>query len=133
MRRDALRADGKISSESLAREAFVGGAPALLEAIQDGLRAAAQARLDGNVRTDVTTYDALAAYFGDDEDSPEFRGWVRAGWRKAEGAALADIEAKLKALKLTVRNAPLAQPDAHGACIFTGAPADQTILIARAY
>ncbi len=133
IRRDALRAEGKVQSRTVSRAEFVAAAAGLLDEIQTGLRAAAQARLDANIRSDVKTYDALAEYFGDDEDSPDFRGWVRAGWRKAEGAALADVEAKLKALKLTVRNAPLDQPDAHGVCIFTGAPADQTILIARAY
>jgi prolyl-tRNA synthetase len=39
----------------------------------------------------------------------------------------------LKALKLTIRNAPLHQPAQHGVCIFTGAPGVEQILIARAY
>ena len=40
---------------------------------------------------------------------------------------------KLKALKLTIRNAPADQPSSFGACIFTGAPGVEEILIGRAY
>jgi prolyl-tRNA synthetase len=40
---------------------------------------------------------------------------------------------RLKALKLTIRNAPRAQPATFGNCIFTGAPGVEEILIARAY
>ena len=39
----------------------------------------------------------------------------------------------MKTLKLTIRNAPLKQPASFGACIFTGQPAVEEILIARAY
>ena len=48
-------------------------------------------------------------------------------------AALEEVGNRLKALKLTIRNAPLAQPASYGVCIFTGAPAVEEILIARAY
>jgi prolyl-tRNA synthetase len=40
---------------------------------------------------------------------------------------------KLKAFKLTLRNAPMQQPASFGACIFTGAPGVEEILIGRAY
>jgi len=43
------------------------------------------------------------------------------------------VEQKLKALKLTIRNAPEDQPESFGACIFTGAAGTQEILIGRAY
>jgi prolyl-tRNA synthetase len=43
------------------------------------------------------------------------------------------VGTKLKALKLTIRNAPREQPASFGKCIFTGAPAVEEILIARAY
>ena len=56
----------------------------------------------------------------------------RKGWEET-GAALEEVGNRLKALKLTIRNAPLAQPASYGACIFTGAPAVEEILIARAY
>jgi prolyl-tRNA synthetase len=43
------------------------------------------------------------------------------------------VSDRLKALKLTLRNAPLEQGVISGACVFTGAPAVQNVLVARAY
>jgi prolyl-tRNA synthetase len=39
----------------------------------------------------------------------------------------------LKALKLTIRNTPLDAAAADGACVFTGEPAVERILIGRSY
>ncbi|MEP6831652.1 MAG: proline--tRNA ligase, partial [Rhizomicrobium sp.] len=110
---------------------FVEGAVQLLTEIQAGLYADAKARLDGNIKSDIASFDAMAAHFGEDDDS--FKGWVRVAWSKPTGAALDAVEQKLKALKLTIRNAPESQPMSFGACIFTGAPGTEEILIGRAY
>ncbi|MGH6972327.1 MAG: His/Gly/Thr/Pro-type tRNA ligase C-terminal domain-containing protein, partial [Caulobacteraceae bacterium] len=140
MRRDALRDGEKIASHSMGRDEFVAKAPAMLAEIQAGLFADAKARLDGNIRTDITSFDELAEYFGaagadDDEEEggAPFRGWVRAPWSKPSGAALEAVDARLKALKLTVRNAPLSQSAVGGRCLFTGEPAVEEVLIGRAY
>ena len=113
------------------------GAPALLKAIQDTLLAEAKARLDANIRTDIKSFDELAAYFGpaaEDEDTATgFKGWVRAPWSKPTGEALEAMAAKLKSLKLTLRNAPLEQNGPYGTCLFTDAPGVEEILIGRAY
>ncbi|MET0183334.1 MAG: aminoacyl--tRNA ligase-related protein [Caulobacterales bacterium] len=132
-RRDALREGGKIKSQSVARGEFVGTASDVLVDIQTTLRAEAQARLDSSVRTDIKSLDELAAYFGTDEEAAGFRGWVRAPWSKPTGAALGAVEAKLKELKLTLRNAPLAQPSRFGPCLFSGADGVEEIIISRAY
>jgi prolyl-tRNA synthetase len=58
---------------------------------------------------------------------------VRVPWSKPGGTALEAVETKLKALKLTIRNAPLDQPENFGPCIFTGAAGVEEILIGRAY
>jgi prolyl-tRNA synthetase len=133
MRRDVLRDGDKLKSHALARDAFVAEAPALLQAIQDALFAEAKTRLDANIRADIKTYDELAAYYGADEDAGGFKGWVRAPWSRPSGAALDAVVEKLKALKLTIRNAPMDQPHAFGPCLFTGEPGVEEILIARAY
>jgi prolyl-tRNA synthetase len=136
MRRDALRDGDKIKSHVLPRDTFVSQVPALLAEIQATLFKEAKARLDANIKTDVNTFDALEDYFGagaDDDESSEFRGWVRAAWSKPTGAELDAIDAKLKSLKLTLRNAPLDQPKTFGACIFTGKPGVEEVLISRAY
>ena len=58
---------------------------------------------------------------------------MRAPWARPTGAELEAVEARLKALKLTLRNVPVGQGAASGVCVFTGRPAVEEILIARAY
>jgi prolyl-tRNA synthetase len=136
MRRDALRNGEKIASQALPREDFLARAPAMLEAIQAALFTEAKARLDGAIRTDIRSFDELADYFGaagDDDEGQPFKGWVRAPWSRPTGEALEAVDARLKTLKLTLRNAPLGQGPPTGACLFTGQPAVEDVLIARAY
>ncbi len=137
MRRDDLRAGDKVKSNALPRDQFVAQVPKLLSEIQANLYAEAKKRLDTNIRTDVKTFDQLAEYFGagsEDEDaSGDFKGWVRAPWCKPSGAELDAIDARLKQLKLTLRNSPLDQGKPSGHCLFTGKQAEEEILIARAY
>jgi len=138
MRRDRLRNGDKVQSSSLPRDKFVAEAAGMLADIQVRLFSEAKTRLESNIRSDIQTFDELAEHFSgggdDDEDSAEFRGWVRVSWSRPEGAALEAIDERLKRLKVTIRNAPLGQSEAPlGKCIFTGDPAVQEILIARAY
>lgn len=131
IRRDRLyRADGKLDSAVVAKGDFVGGAAAMLEDIQDALFADAKARLDGSIARDVTDLDGLRAFFADSVKNP---GWVEAGWSKPTGAALDKVVETLKSMKLTLRNVPRDTAPAAGACLFTGDPAVERVLIARAY
>ncbi|HEY3797385.1 MAG TPA: aminoacyl--tRNA ligase-related protein, partial [Caulobacteraceae bacterium] len=140
MRRDNLRDGEKIATLAMPRDEFVAKAPALLAEIQAALFAEAKARLDGNIRSDLRSFEELAEYFGpgaasdeEDDEGVLFKGWVRAPWSRPTGAALDAVEAKLKSLRLTIRNTPLAQSGAGGTCLFTGKPAVEDVLIARAY
>ncbi len=136
LRRDALREGDKIKTLKAPRAAFMAGLEALLEEVQANLKREAQARLDANIRTDVESFAALEDHFGasgEDDEAGPFRGWVKAAWAAPTGDALATLTQRLKPLKLTLRNAPLDQPPAAGPCLFTGAPARQHIIIARAY
>ncbi|MGH6829360.1 MAG: proline--tRNA ligase [Rhizomicrobium sp.] len=131
MRRDTLRDGDKIRSMARSREDFIAAAAELLADIQGRLHREARARLHGNIRTDLTNFEEIAAYFGEDDET--FKGWVRVNWSRPRGAALADVERKLKALKLTIRNAPEDQPASFGTCVFSSAPGAEEILIGRAY
>ena len=138
MRRDRLRDENeKMISTGMDRAAFVAGAGGALEEIQANLFLEAKARLDGNIRTDITTFEDLAAYYGpaaeDDDATTAFKGWVRAPWSRPTGEALEAVSARLKTLKLTLRNAPLGQEGPYGPCLFTGEPGVEEILIGRAY
>jgi prolyl-tRNA synthetase len=137
MRRDSLRTgEGKINSQVLPRDEFVAKAAGMLSEIQASLYADAKTRLESNIRTDLKTLDDLTAYYGAEDDETSFKGWARLRWSRPSGAALDEVGEKLKALKLTIRNAPRDEANdgaAKGKCPFTGAPAIEDILIARAY
>jgi prolyl-tRNA synthetase len=131
IRRDELyREDGKLDSRVVARDAFVGEAGATLAAIQATLHAQSVENVRANI-VPLSDWAALEASFADGQKNP---GWVDVAWSKPTGADLDTIVERLKALKLTIRNAPqgqTGQPDAP--CIFTGGPAVERVLIGRAY
>jgi len=136
MRRDALREGDKVVSHTKPRAEFVAGAQMLLDDIQGRLFNRAKARLDSNIITGLKSFEELAEYFGaaePDDEGGAFKGWALVAWSKPEGAALEAIAERLKALKLTIRNAPLAQKPVAGPCLFTGNPAQEQVLIGRAY
>ncbi len=137
MRRDKLRDGDKVVSHTKPRAEFVAGAQALLDDIQATLFAEAKARLDGNIVTNIKTFDELKDYFGvaaGDDESGDFKGWAGVAWSKPDGAKLDAVADLLKALKLTIRNAPLEQPKFDGrTCLFTGEPAREYVLIGRSY
>ena len=54
-------------------------------------------------------------------------------WSRPEGAELDAVDAKLKALKLTIRNTPLDGGAVSGTCPCTGKPAVERIYVARSY
>ena len=136
MRRDKLRDGDKVVSLTRPRAEFVAGAQALLDEIQARLYAEAKARLDDNIISGIKTFAELEDYFGRaeaDDEGGAFRGWAYVAWSKPEAIKLEAIAERLKALKLTIRNAPLKQEPIEGACLFTGDPAREYVLIARAY
>lgn len=121
--------DGKLATDFPDRADFIAGAGQALEAIQSQLYAEAKARLDGNIRRDLTDWAGISAYFTD----TAVPGWVEIGWSKPTGAALDAVVEKVKSLKLTMRNVPLGSEPATGTCPLTGEPAVERILIGRAY
>ncbi len=58
---------------------------------------------------------------------------MRAGWSRPSGDELESVVERLKKLKLTLRNVPMDSGADGKLCIFTGRPAVEDILIARAY
>jgi prolyl-tRNA synthetase len=132
IRRDNLRDGDKVKSVAVARQEFVEErAVQLLAEIQAGLYAEAKARLDNNIKSGITDWKGVEDYYaGSDE---EFKGWLKVSWSKPSGAELDAVDNKLKGLKLTIRNAPLQQPETFAPCLFTGKPGVEEILIGRAY
>jgi len=131
LRRDRLWNEaGKPDFAAPSREEATSSLPALLEEIQASLLAEATARRDAAIVRDITSTDQLAAYFAEDQRYP---GWAEVQWSRPTGAALDAIVEQLKVLKLTFRNVPLDAAPADGTCLFTGEPAVERILVARAY
>ncbi len=134
VRRDRLRKGDRIDTQSMSRTQFVQSAPSLLEDIQSSLHETARAFLHNNIRSDISSFEALEEYYTDASGSDAFRGWTSVPWSQPTGDALATVETRLKALKLTLRNAPLKQNAVEGRkCIFTGLPAKEEVLVGRAY
>ena len=132
LRRDQLwnAANGKPAFTYPAHADFVAEAGAVLEAIQHGLYEEARVRRDANITRGVTEWQTVVDHF---ENGGKYPGWVEVEWAKPTGAALEAVVEKLKAQKLTIRNVPRGGDAATGTCIFTGEPAVERILVARAY
>jgi len=131
IRRDRLyRADGKLDSAVMPRGDLVAGVAETLADIQATLLAQSTERLRAQI-VPVDDFAAVEAHFAETVKNP---GWVDVRWSKPTGAALDQVVERLKALKLTIRNAPLGQTGCdEGPCIFTGEPAVERVLIGRAY
>lgn len=131
IRRDRLYADtGKLASAVMSRGDLVAGAAAMLEEIQAELLRQSTDALRARI-TPVDDWAGVQAHFADGVRNP---GWVDVRWSKPTGPALDVVVERLKALKLTIRNAPLGQSSCDdGPCVFTGAPAVERILVGRAY
>ncbi len=128
IRRDQMyKDDGKLAVTFPEKNAFAGEAAALLENIQAALHSEATARLHSNIHRDISDLEEFYA------ENRKYPGWAEMQWARPTGAALDKIVEQLKALKLTMRNAPIDAAAADGVCFFTGAPAVERILIGRAY
>jgi prolyl-tRNA synthetase len=131
IRRDRLWNDAaKVNFAAMERDAFVSAAISELKDVQHALHTEAAARRDAAIVRGIESFDALAAMFSDDA---RYQGWAEVQWSKPTGTALDDVVARLKALKLTIRNTPMGGEPASGVCIFTGEPAAERIYVARAY
>ncbi len=131
LRRDALWAEnGKPAFAGPALEDAAGSIPALLETMQRAMLAAARAERDRRIARTIHDFAGLEAFFADSVKNP---GWVEVQWSRPTGTELDALTERLKALKLTLRNVPMGVPAADGACVFTGAPAVERVLVARAY
>jgi prolyl-tRNA synthetase len=132
LRRDRLwnAANGKPAFTYPARDEFAPAAGPLLEEIQGALFDEARSRRDANITHGLSDWQAVTRHF---ETGGKYPGWVEVEWAKPTGSALEAVVEKLKAVKLTIRNVPRGAAPARGRCIFTGEPAVERILVARAY
>ncbi len=132
IRRDRLwnLDNGKLANSFPEKDEFVSGIAALLEEIQNNLFAEARDRRDANITRGLTHWHDVVNSF---RKGGKYPGWVEVQWSKPTGAALEKIVEQLKGEKLTLRNVPRGSEPVDGTCIFTGEPAVERVMIARAY
>ncbi|PWE18137.1 proline--tRNA ligase [Marinicauda salina] len=129
LRRDQLRLDGgkpNVRSEPI--DMFADNAGDICENIQQALYDQAETFLRSNIVDDFASLEEVEALFAEDGAK-----WARIPWARPTGAELDAFVERLKASKLTVRNAPFEQGEVAGKCLVTGREAVENILIARAY
>jgi prolyl-tRNA synthetase len=132
LRRDALwnAETGKPAMAFTARDKFVESAAQLLGDIQASLFNEARERRDANIIRGLTDWHDVVNFF---RKSGKYPGWVEVQWARPSGAELEAVVEKLKGEKLTFRNVPRDNSHADGVCVFSGEPAVERILVARAY
>lgn len=132
LRRDALwnTDNGKPAMAFTPRAEFIDCAAQLLADIQASLYTEARDRRDANITSGLTEWSEVTDFF---KSNGKYPGWVEVQWSKPSGADLEKVVERLKGEKLTIRNVPRGGVAADGACIFTGEPAVERILVARAY
>lgn len=130
IRRDRLyQENGKVNSSIISRIDFINEATAILHDIQNSLHSEATYRLKENI-SPVRDWLDLETFF----KNPNHVGWAEVNWSKPSGDILNKVIERLKAMKLTIRNAPINQVrDPHALCIFTGELAIEQVLIGRSY
>jgi len=102
---------------------------AILTAIQQSLYDVAKAARDA-ATVKIDNLREFEAYFTpQNEERPELHG----GLAYSHFVDSPEMDAKLKALKATIRCLPLDAPDEPGKCIFTGRPSTKRGVFAKAY
>ena len=131
LRRDRLwdSETGKVDFQNPTREVAGQTIPDVLADMQSALLTQAAERRDANVTRGITDFAAVEDHFG----ASRYPGWVEVQWSKPTGDALEKVVERLKEHKLTIRNVPMDAAPVDGACIFTGEPAVERVLLAKAY
>lgn len=131
LRRDSLwdEQTGKPAFQTPTREVAGQTIPDMLVDMQKAIFTEARDRREANIVRGVETFDAVEKHFV----ASRYPGWVEVQWSKPTGDALDKVVEQLKDHKLTLRNVPMDAAPTDGACIFTGEPAVERVLVARAY
>lgn len=117
----------------ISRDDIVANAAKYLQDIQNTMFDRAKARLQSNIRTDITTPEQFREYFANAnewiEDGKQGKvAFVRGKWSGDENS-----DALLKELKITIRCLPLEQSGTEGICLLTGKPATKDVIYAKCY
>ena len=111
------------------RAAFVAGVVDELDDIQHGLFTRALELREAHTRTIDTWEDFRDFFTPANEKQPEIHGgFARCGFVESP-----EVLERIKPLKVTIRCVPIDQAEFGGTCLFTGKPATQEAIFAKAY
>ena len=117
--------------EIVSKAEFVSGLKKRLEGIQQEMFDKAKARMDQNIRTDITTPEAFKAYFASSNEWIEDAKIGKVAFVKGKWCGDSATEEILKEMKITIRCLPLKQSGTTGKCLLTGKDATLDVIYAR--
>jgi len=123
-------AEGK---KIMKREEFMAQISERLEFLQKEMFTRAQKRLNDNIRTDITTPEAFAAYFANSNEWIEDGKQGKVAFVRGKWCADPATEEILKSMKITIRCLPFDQSGTTGKCLLTGRDATLDVIYARSY
>ena len=115
------------------RDEFVTNAAQYIENIQQAMFNKAKARLEANIRTDITTKEQFAEYFTNSNEWIEDGKQGKVAFVRGKWCGDPESEETLKAMKITIRCIPFDQTNTKGECLLTGKEATMDVIYARSY
>ena len=112
---------------------FVATVGKRLEELQHLMFVKAQKRLQDNIRTDITTPEAFAAYFANSNEWIEDGKQGKVAFVRGKWCGDSATEEILKSMKITIRCLPFDQSGTVGKCLLTGRDATMDVIYARSY
>ena len=112
---------------------FIDSVGERLVALQQIMLEKATERLHNNIRTDITTPEAFAAYFANSNEWIEDGKQGKVAFVRGKWCGDSETEEILKSMKITIRCIPFDQSGTTGKCLLTGKDATMDVIYARSY
>lgn len=112
---------------------FVANVGKRLEELQHQMYEKAKARLEQNIRTDITSPEDFAAYFANSNEWIEDGKQGKVAFVRGKWCGDTATEEILKSMKITIRCIPFEQSGTTGKCLLTGKEATLDVIYARSY
>ena len=112
---------------------FIDSVGERLVVLQNIMLERATERLNNNIRTDITTPEAFAAYFANSNEWIEDGKKGKVAFVRGKWCGDSETEEILKSMKITIRCIPFDQSGTTGKCLLTGKDATMEVIYARSY
>jgi prolyl-tRNA synthetase len=125
-----IRDDAQLTKSAIPQSQLVRTIEEMLAEFQERLFQRAFAFREQHIRTDITTFEEMKAFFTPkNEEKPEIHG----GFVQAKWCGDQKTEELLKEMKVTIRSIPFHQSGTEGRCIITGQKATCDAIFAKSY